>query len=297
MPLDSIIRRVPVAFTGPNVDSLPLVSTIDPIEAAGSLFLIDPTHPLNPWAAGVPAHDAVVPNLFAAKAAALIGGGALAENQHGIVGNPGTLTGSKGLVERTTKGGVHVVQSVTATAPGSDRWGVKIPSGIDSYIAANKTNHFYVSAWFKTTRLHTASAPTEATYVQVRNFTQQALVLNESGPAPTAGSPAGERYFVGNGALGIRRASARIIPASGYAAGGNDFWAWIVGNTANTAGADRGKQGGRVFYRVYIEDLTVSGRAYAQADAIEASRFTNQVLTAGGRYYGDTHTDASTVPA
>ena len=56
----------------------------------------------------------------------------------------------------------------------------------------------------------------------------------------------------------------------------------------------RGKPS-RAVYRMYIEDLTVSGRTYAQVDAIDYAQFTKDVLTVGGRYYGDTYTDPTTL--
>jgi len=50
-----------------------------------------------------------------------------------------------------------------------------------------------------------------------------------------------------------------------------------------------------VIYRAYMEDLQVSGRSYAAVDAIDFEQFTKHVLTAGGRYYGDTYTDPATI--
>jgi hypothetical protein len=42
--------------------------------------------------------------------------------------------------------------------------------------------------------------------------------------------------------------------------------------------------------------LTVSGRTYAEVDAIDHALYTREVLTPGGRYYGDTYTDPATLP-
>lgn len=48
--------------------------------------------------------------------------------------------------------------------------------------------------------------------------------------------------------------------------------------------------------RAYVEDLTVSGRTYAEVDAIDHALYTKEVLTPGSRYYGDTFTDPATIP-
>lgn len=53
--------------------------------------------------------------------------------------------------------------------------------------------------------------------------------------------------------------------------------------------------GAFLFYRAYIEDLTVSGRSYAAVDALDYAEYTKQVTTAGGRYYADTYTDPATI--
>lgn len=50
-----------------------------------------------------------------------------------------------------------------------------------------------------------------------------------------------------------------------------------------------------MIYRVYIEDLTVSGRTYAQVDSIDFALW-QAAFAAGGKFYGDTYTDPSTLP-
>lgn len=43
-----------------------------------------------------------------------------------------------------------------------------------------------------------------------------------------------------------------------------------------------------VWYRTYIEDLTVSGRSWSTVEALDKALYDQHVKTAGGRYYGDT---------
>lgn len=43
-----------------------------------------------------------------------------------------------------------------------------------------------------------------------------------------------------------------------------------------------------VVYRYYLEDLTISGRTYAQVDAIDQRLYAAKISTPGGAYFGDT---------
>lgn len=47
-------------------------------------------------------------------------------------------------------------------------------------------------------------------------------------------------------------------------------------------------------YRIYVEDLTLSGRTYAQVKAIDDAEF-NKAFGVGGRFYGDTWSDPAAV--
>jgi hypothetical protein len=50
-----------------------------------------------------------------------------------------------------------------------------------------------------------------------------------------------------------------------------------------------------IFYRGYCEDLTVSGRTYADVDALDKALW-DAAFAAGGRFAGDTFTAPSTFP-
>jgi hypothetical protein len=68
------------------------------------------------------------------------------------------------------------------------------------------------------------------------------------------------------------------------------------GGSINASGTAKESAPSVVFYRTYLEDLTVSGRTYAEVDALDVALYTKHVLTTGGRYYGDTYTDPATIP-
>lgn len=54
------------------------------------------------------------------------------------------------------------------------------------------------------------------------------------------------------------------------------------------------KAASRIIYRIYVEDLTLSGRTYAEVKAIDDAEFT-KAFAAGGRFYGDTWSDPATL--
>ncbi len=68
-------------------------------------------------------------------------------------------------------------------------------------------------------------------------------------------------------------------------------------NSYLSAGADAAYNGhsSRVYYRFYLEDLTISGRTYAQVEALDKAVF-DAAFAAGGRYNGDTWTSPTTLP-
>ncbi len=70
----------------------------------------------------------------------------------------------------------------------------------------------------------------------------------------------------------------------------------LVTVDATTTAGNKDKADSHIIYRVYLEDLTVSGRTHTDVDAIDYAYYTRQVLTAGGRYYGDTYTNPTSVP-
>lgn len=277
--------RLGASFTGPGAATLPTLP-IDPVESAGSLMLVEPSHPVSQWAAGVPAEASVLPNVLLPRAQGLIPGGT-ATSLGALVVNSGTLTGAKGRMERTGKGGMHVILSPTVATVKSDAFIITPQQAIWDYMRANLTHVFYLSLWHRITRPGTPSAGrvmfaglnTYLWFYSISGGTRPPV--NTVGPAFRSGSAATSNtgtvgHFAGEDAL---------------FEGGN-------GSTQNSqAGVTLGKNASHVFYRAYLEDLTVSGRDYATVDALDYALYTAQVLTPGGRYYGDTiPTDPATIP-
>jgi hypothetical protein len=95
-----------VTFT--DATGLPVVRADSVLPAEGALMLVDPTHPTGSWAAGVPANSATVRNIAWEQAASAIGSGT-ESSLAATIYNVG-MSGSAGLVERTTQGGLHGIR-------------------------------------------------------------------------------------------------------------------------------------------------------------------------------------------
>ena len=308
---------------------------IDPVlPDSGALMLIDPTHPASPWAAGNPLHGAVLPNIAGAQAAALLG--TTVELASPGIKVPAAFTGAVGKLERTPKGGLHGIAAQTGTVPAHSGPLIHLPTSIIAWILQySQTHAYFFSTWHRTTRLATCTNATIAgincnaqqtnnylTYTadradMVRAYpTPQVHGASFSAGAVTPPSVGLGNHYFNNGA---KKWISTSIPgdgsntpvtglyASGYFGFGASAQAPGIGAQGQTGLATctnssvssptKEQNGSHVFYRLYLEDLTASGRSYATVDALDRAEYTKQVLTAGGRYYGDTiPTDPATIP-
>jgi hypothetical protein len=283
-------------LTGTKLTNLsaPKLATVDPMEIYGSMLLVDHAHPKATHSkTTLPANAAVFENLLSVKAKELIGANADVAGVHGVGGSFNAGAGST-LLERTPKGGIHAVVSPTATVS-QGYWRVSPSADVRAYMLANLTHNFYISVWGRMTKAPTlpsggAMGPRfEIAKTLQPSSNYHSLMLENNGA----------RKYGAIGALGAARYSiedsawAGTIPANSgdmyirAGVGASSGWNYTVDMQKT--------QGGFVHYRFYMEDLTVSGRSYAAADALDAQLYTKQVLTSGGRYYGDTFTDPATV--
>lgn len=275
--------------------TLPVVYN-DPILSNGSLFLFDPSHSLGAFT-GVPSNGGTVPNIAWAEAATILGAGTRA-SLSGSVSATNPTEASKSLVERTGKLGVHQIISLTAQTA-SNTWIVKLPTAIRDFIYANRTDHsFYFSMWHKITRPGLSNAAQQSPMHYAVN-TSNFLAHSQSGLPICAGSnkrshPSGvndisvsagqERFLSMNPSA---QTGTGVINTSDIEFGLGNFGAWQNFNL--------NKCSSRVIYRVYIEDLTVSGRSYATVDALDYAMF-QAAFASGGKFYNDTYTNPSTIP-
>lgn len=264
----------------------------------GSLFLVDFGRSECAPLGSVPAHNALLTNLAWETAATVIGSGnettLSATFENTIVGQP-----TMGTIERTSKYGIHVIASQTANDTSNRHGGISIPDPILNRILTGLPGRtFYCSIWGRLTRVATAGVDAICYVGDVSNATRHAWAFNQQ-PAisPNTGSA-----FVGS----------QATPGSNVT--GNFFRAVAVDEftgtepiLANTVGKlwfgqygvyssfQRNGAASGIIYRMYIEDLTSSGRSYADTVAADRAMYDAAVGT-GGRFNGDTFTAPSTIP-
>lgn len=309
---------LPVAFTNPD---LPILQESDPILSpnGGSLLLVDyANHPDVPsgWQVGVPANNGLAYNIAWEQAQDTIGSGTEATLAAPWYASPGLVTPDTAKVraERTSKGGVHVYTR-KQTDPGSEGMFLNLPSphpiwtfmknntGADSGDVKHK---FYISTWYRVTRSRRDTID-GATVVNHRGAMQEwqldgippsvNYVMRNNDPDPAIA--AGTQFTDGNAEPALGSANVLSSGTLGYRTGGTNFQTLIpatLGPLGTWYYLDTQRRGApdRIFYRAYIEDLTVSGRTYAEVRALDVARF-NLDNGVGGRINGDTYTDPSTV--
>lgn len=262
--------------------ALPIVRN-DGILTQGSLFLFDPSHSLGAFSGF--AADTIVPNVAWKEAAALTGETESALS--GIILH--NLAAGEIKVERTPKKGVHIINSLVNQT--TDRnWHVKPSSRIASYMVANGVTHqFYISMWLERTRKGTG--PAGSSFHLFNNPGNMFIAPDE-------------------GLNGIGRLNYRAVNTNGGVAPHKRFsntdTHGVTGNPTTfqlgsgalssfTGATYRNKQNSIIIYRAYIEDLTVSGRTYAEVDALDYSLY-QEAFAVGGKFFGDTWTDPATMP-
>ncbi|EMH4132618.1 hypothetical protein FBF90_15580 [Serratia marcescens] len=292
---------LPMTFTD---SSLPVLSN-DAILSKGSLLLIDPTHPLETWPTGVPADNVTLPNIAAEFASKLISGN--------IGPTLVTMAGMNGGIERTTKGGLYALVDAVQTVQSGIN--MVAPISIIEYMVANQSHEFYVSMWSHVTKPSnvTATAEVQGHIHRSYNYGETSyprggvfsLGTVSSRIEPRDGNRSG--YFADNiNAIGSRLMAVSGVPnakssvadpvmrASDYTA--EHYRALVSMGPANAeskySAVDQAKQlQSWVFYRLYIEDLTVSGRTFDSVREIDLRLYNTELNSSGGRYHGDTWND------
>lgn len=286
------------AGTGPVLDTDAILNT-------GSLLLIDPNHGTSSWSSGVPQADTYLPNLAQDIARAAIGSSSAEVRPRLTVGSG---QGSGFVLQRTPKGGLHGIVSQSALVTGNGAR-IDIPQAILDYINLNPNHRLFASLWLNTTRISgNASASTQGwvaglgtTGTTAANYYHFSMRTDITRPnASTSPNPAGLIPSGGSGSdvAGVKRrniGTSGIVgtgtaPLLGSAIQWGAFGILASGNQTPVTSFPS-----QVFYRFYLEDLTISGRTYAQVDAIDSKMYTDKILTSGGAYNGDTPNNPSSV--
>lgn len=267
------------------------LATYDQIESDGSLLLLEPAHPLSTATGGVPAANEPFVNIIPTN---LPGATSSFKVQGEFASGPSIY----GEIERTGKGGIHGIVS-QANLLGSGRGArIQLPLALDEYFVANPGHHYYLSIWDRVTRDIATPGATSCDYA-ISSSTSGGIAWGYNGSWDAGASPIGERPLPDT--VGPRFSSFGVDGSATTSAYMGDC-GWPTWGTPSvtlnsvTTGMRDGRWASFIFYRAYFEDLTVSGRTYAEVDALDYQLFIREVLTPGGRYYGDTFTDPATIP-
>nr|QIQ10908.1 hypothetical protein GBDKHNIE_00003 [uncultured bacterium] len=301
----AMITELNTVFTDDSMESI----LNDAILSKGSLLLVDPTHPLEQWPSGVPADGISLPNIADAFAQKLIPTGGVLPS----LNRPGVMAGAS-FIERTQKRGLRA--GVSSGQTGLSGINMPIPDAILQYMLNNQSHEYYLSMWSYVTREAEATSTNEPHMHIYRtlqcgyplggiaSFSAQANWERPTGANKTGG------YAVNTNAIGVqfRNIAGKISgqhDASGALLSLADFpqptqKTLVSMGPANveslytavnsvSSGVGRRLQSWN-FYRIYIEELTVSGRSYDDVTEIDKGLYTKEMTLAGGRYFGDSWT-------
>jgi hypothetical protein len=298
--------KLPGVAASPSRPKVDLVDSVVP--DSGALLLLEPAHPMAPWPAGVPAAGGSVPNVVGKLAAPLIGadtsllGATIAET------DPTNLI----IPERTSKGAIHLaVAQAPSSFPSQTFWRAEMATAIKQYLLSNPTHSYYMATTARITRLGLqSSAPFFlATVAAGGSAYLESITANQVAIGTQLGF-----YPARNAAAFLGAATQPAyentpgtlkfadIAAAGWTGAGpsslTSFFAHAmqVGRTSPVDAGSSAKYPSVLFYRTYLEDLSVSKRTWAQVNALEYANYQRQ-FAAGGRYAGDTWTDPAALVA
>ncbi|MGA6128847.1 MULTISPECIES: hypothetical protein [unclassified Microbacterium] len=301
-----------IPLTGVNPPSTrPKVNTLHPLlpENGGALLLVEPGAPGGlgfPTAGVVPPSNNYVKNIALAQAlAAIPGSDELKVSPQLYYGSFLADGATRGKIERTAKGGLHTLirpadESVTTGLAElhSELRFTGAAGGLVAFLEARKaTDSFFWTTWFIDTYIPSgASTSYDDMMYAISNTAASGNFLVRLRPNSNE-----------NADLGSKLPVNQVNVATYGSAGTNDqtgtspiqnVHAMLTGpygslNSYNGGGATYGKHRSRAYYLAYIEDLTISGRTYAQVEAINAAAHA-AAFGPGGRYAGDTWTNPAT---
>lgn len=271
--------------------SLPVLRD-DPLLSSGSLVLVDVGHSKGRLS-GVPSNGTLVNNIAGSIASGLVGSASV---------SPDILTGftNNAMVpELSGKGGLHVIKS-KVNDTNATRFTLRLPAAIKAYLLANPTHGYYFSMWQQFTRKFDANNAPLMIIGESAYSVNFLMNLGSSGAVQGAatnvlGQATTLNPFVAAGPAKLQLAVSKVTGTLSSLAY-NDLF--IFGGVPSVGVMDAAlkKGGSQIMYRVYLEDLTVSGRTYAEVKALDDALYA-AAFAPGGKFYGDTHSDPVTTLA
>ena len=288
-----------VKFTIPGATftdtTLPILYP-DALMTPGTLLLLDLGRSETFALGSTPTHGAQLGNIAWETAAAVIGSGSLATLsptlQNTFAGLP-----AEGLVERTTKNGLHVITSQVNMTATLRYCGIALPTALRDYLfGALPGRSIYTSIWGRHTRLATQTVDALGHFATAASpLVNYVNILGKGALWSPAGL--GRRSVPASEALGNFYASSAQNAWVGTKPGSASLSEWLLWFGAYGAyqSYQRNKAASGIWYRVYIEDLTTSGRSYATVDAADKALY-DVAFGAGGRFASDSFTAVATLP-
>lgn len=277
---------IPYSFTDKK---LPVLRVDDALPGAGALLLYDATHAAGRWGGGA-RNGLSIPNVAAEQARALTGSDLTGSLE---MGSTGPMT-----VARTGKGGLHAAPSAVAPLPAGNFVQVVPPAALAAYLIENPGHSYYFSQWTRGARQtpRQSGVPAfTAAFAKGGNSFLLDLYRNGDTQGTYPNGNLGADVFLGaqTNNMAEGEPARQDIAVAGWfgpvpaAASEVLTYPFMLGRTGPAHSQE--VQPEVILYRVYLEDLTVSGRSYAQASEADDTVFRREVLTSGGRYSGDSY--------
>lgn len=270
--------------------SAPVLPSIDQaMPAAGTLVFIEPGHPYNP-ASGV-ALGSYLPNIAINQARAATG--IVSTDDVAYKSRVIAMGANAGTVERSAKGGLHLIPA--KTSPGglavsystTDR-----PAGegvLATWLDGHKSDTFYIALWGRWTRALGTLVGSGYSLSAIGASNSLGQFFARQGSTGELAYPTDSRRL---GVMAENIQSPTLAPffidAAFTAPAATSIPATFRPFALSPHTGDANSTPAAIFYDYIVEDLTISGRTYAQAHAAWFAKYTREVKTAGGRYYGDT---------
>ena len=306
----ALILTVDSVFNNPDA---PYISEHDPIESrTGSLFLWDAAR--SPLSAA-PVHDTVIPNLLDSFDQAT-GNNFIFKRATPTSVGTSTVEQTEEYVKRelTAKGGLHFIASQASTV---DRSGIHqyrveanaaLHTKMTGKIQTNAAN-LYVSVWMNGTR-YVTKADGMAGVISMLSINTSSGCFSMQQNNTKVEALAGNTVLNGQSKLGLTFKQSEIVNNPNYyqwlsrgyqtsvptSAQSMRIGAGIIGPWSGTIASNQALNASPCFvlYRIYIEDLDLSGRTYEQVKAIDEAEFA-KAFAAGGKFYGDAWNDPSAI--
>ena len=247
----------------------------------GSLMLIDFTHSMT-GISGVPAAGTIIPNIAAETAKRIVGGGT--KDTLGCIFN-NTFEAANGRLERTLKGALHGI--VSASNRNQKVAGFEFSSTtaplLCNFIKNHLNDEYAVFLWTNVTRITPATSN-----------------INDSLTYANTASSANNNMLgiTVQNTVGTKRSTARAATGFSGALNANDTlnrgfpFYWGQTQPYQSLNPTNGKS--MVLYGYHLIHVPSSGMTFAELDARDAGLYA-KFFGEGGRYYGDTWSDPSSV--